>query len=100
MLYEVITDVVTKHNIKFEDINYLIEKVKEKLNLDETKDNPVDKFVWIDYGKAILQGIKSHPVITSYSIHYTKLYETYSINIVTIKKIHRSISNSFWIKIS
>jgi tetratricopeptide (TPR) repeat protein len=36
------------------DLDFLIKRITAKLFVDEVKDNPVDAFVWVDYGKVVL----------------------------------------------
>jgi len=36
------------------EVNPLIVRVTEKLSIDQSSDNPVDKFQWIPYGKSVL----------------------------------------------
>ena len=43
-----------KHPITLKNATPLIHTITEKLEIDETKDNPTDKFKWVDYGKALL----------------------------------------------
>jgi len=38
-----------------EDIEGLLDTINESLSVDETKDNPVDKFRWIPFGHALLR---------------------------------------------
>jgi tetratricopeptide (TPR) repeat protein len=40
-----------------DDVHDLLIAVSMKLWLDQAKDNPVDKFVWIPYGKALLDAL-------------------------------------------
>jgi len=54
-MHRIILDVVKKQQkIAFTDIESIIDSVTEKLKIDQTKDNPVDKFPWIPYGKSVL----------------------------------------------
>ncbi len=63
-MHLIIAEVVKKQaNINFDDISYYIKQVTDKLSIDQTKDNPVDKFQWIDYGKVILKSLKSQSKI-------------------------------------
>jgi tetratricopeptide (TPR) repeat protein len=39
---------------EMQDIDGLLEKITECLDLDQTKDNPIDKFKWIPYGNTLL----------------------------------------------
>ena len=42
-------------DIKFQDCKNLVNGVAELLNLDQTKDNPIDKFPWVAWGEKLLQ---------------------------------------------
>ncbi|NOQ25783.1 MAG: tetratricopeptide repeat protein [Bacteroidales bacterium] len=55
-LHRIIGDVI-KHsvNIAFEDISPLIESISTLLSIDDTKDNPIDKFKWAIFGTNLLQ---------------------------------------------
>ena len=58
-MHRIILDVVKKQQkIALTDIESIIESVTEKLKIDQTKDNPVDKFPWIPYGKSVLNIFK------------------------------------------
>jgi len=50
-----------------EDVEGLMSKIIENLSIDQSKDNPVDKFQWIPYGNAILNNFQNDtgPKITS-----------------------------------
>ncbi len=53
-MHRIITDVTKKqYEINVGEVESLIEAVAEKLSLDHTKDNPVDKFIWVPFGKTI-----------------------------------------------
>ncbi len=41
--------------IHFDTVLALVEQVRKKLSIDQTKDNPVDKFQWIPFGKRLLE---------------------------------------------
>nr|WP_286206522.1 tetratricopeptide repeat protein [Sessilibacter corallicola] len=43
----------TQLNVKLDDVDFLIENINDKLYLDDTKDNPIDKFPWIPFGQTI-----------------------------------------------
>jgi len=43
-----------KQNANIDDIEYLLEQVSQLLSIDQTKDNPIDKFKWIPFGNALL----------------------------------------------
>ena len=51
----IIAEVIQKQNpIAMSDVSQLINIITEKLQIDQTKDNPVEKFPWIPYGYALL----------------------------------------------
>lgn len=53
-MHQIISDIVqTMHAVTLEDVKPLLHNITGKLSLDQTKDNPVDKFVWIPYGLAV-----------------------------------------------
>ena len=43
-----------KHPITLNNAAPLIATITQKLDIDQTKDNPTHKFKWVDYGKALL----------------------------------------------
>jgi tetratricopeptide (TPR) repeat protein len=54
-MHRVIADVTRqKLTIDIEDVENLINSITQKLRVDQTKDNPVDKFQWKPFGEAIL----------------------------------------------
>lgn len=54
-MHRIIAEVTApKLNIELEDIENLITSISQKLEIDQTKDNPIDKFQWIPFGKVIL----------------------------------------------
>ncbi|MGB0839740.1 MAG: tetratricopeptide repeat protein, partial [Chitinophagales bacterium] len=54
-LHRIVGEVIVKtRGLTLDKISYLVRIITEKLAIDETKDNPIDKFVWIPFGKAIL----------------------------------------------
>ncbi len=54
-LHRVIANIVTRQQpIELEDVAPLINRITDKLSIDQTKDNPVDKFPWIPFGNALL----------------------------------------------
>jgi tetratricopeptide (TPR) repeat protein len=54
-MHRVIADVTSqKLTIEVSDEENLIDSMTKKLRIDQTKDNPVDKFQWVSFGKAIL----------------------------------------------
>lgn len=57
-MHHIIAEVVErKHHISVVDVSYLLIMLTSKLQIDAAKDNPVDKFTWIPYGKVILDRI-------------------------------------------
>ncbi len=46
-----------KLKVGLKDLKFLIESVTDLLKLDQTKDNPVDKFQYIPFGEALLKRI-------------------------------------------
>lgn len=53
-LHRIVSDIIKKqHAITLDDIIILIGEISSRLKLNEL-DNPVDKFTWIPFGKAIL----------------------------------------------
>jgi CHAT domain/NB-ARC domain/Tetratricopeptide repeat len=44
----------------FEDCAVLMKSLSEKLSIDQTKDNPVDKFQWVPFGRAFAQSFEEH----------------------------------------
>ncbi|MEA5259741.1 tetratricopeptide repeat protein [Arcicella aquatica] len=40
-------------NIKIADITNLLDNVTNKLTIDQTKDNPIDKFIWVPFGETL-----------------------------------------------
>ena len=60
-LHRIIIDVVKRQLAvaqKVENLLPLITSITAKLSLDTTKDNPIDKFQWIIYGKCILESFE------------------------------------------
>ncbi len=54
-MHRVIADVASqKLSIEVNDVENLIASITDKLTMDETKDNPIDKFQWISFGETIL----------------------------------------------
>lgn len=54
-MHRIIRDVIKKQQtIALTDVESIIDSVSEKLDIDQTRDNPVDKFPWIPYGKSVL----------------------------------------------
>ncbi|WP_240311873.1 tetratricopeptide repeat protein, partial [Teredinibacter turnerae] len=44
-----------KLNVLIDDASPLLESLTGKLSIDQTKDNPVDKFQWVPFGKRFLE---------------------------------------------
>jgi tetratricopeptide (TPR) repeat protein len=42
-----------KLEVGINDVEVLLDNVTNKLAIDQTKDNPVDKFQWVEFGKAL-----------------------------------------------
>ena len=54
-MHRIIAEVIRKQQtISLTDVEPIIGSVSEKLRIDQSKDNPVDKFIWITYGKSAL----------------------------------------------
>ena len=54
-MHLIIADVLKRqHPVALTDVEAIIDSVTEKLRIDQNKDNPVDKFPWIPYGKSVL----------------------------------------------
>jgi tetratricopeptide (TPR) repeat protein len=54
-MHRILADVIKKQQtIALADVAPLIDCVTRKLCIDQTKDNPVDKFPWIPFGKSVL----------------------------------------------
>ncbi len=54
-MHRMIAEVVKKQQtIGIEQIKALVENISSKLYIDQTKDNPIDKFQWAAFGDAIL----------------------------------------------
>lgn len=55
-LHRIIGDVLNHPvHIPFSDVSPLVESITSLLNLDQTKDNPVNKFQWVIFGKHLLE---------------------------------------------
>lgn len=37
----------------------MVDTITEKLSIDQTKDNPIDKFPWVPFGRSLLSSIES-----------------------------------------
>jgi len=54
-MHRIINEVASlKLKIELEDVIPLAESITGKLYIDQIKDNPVEKFTWIPFGKSIL----------------------------------------------
>lgn len=54
-IHRIIMDVVRiTLGLEEADIKLLLENVSNRLSIDQAKDNPIDKFKWVPFGKAIL----------------------------------------------
>ncbi|HEY0068127.1 MAG TPA: tetratricopeptide repeat protein, partial [Flavisolibacter sp.] len=61
-MHRIIADVVKKqHGIGVHDAGPLIDAVTRKLSIDYIKDNPVEKFFWIPFGKSLLDKFQDDP---------------------------------------
>jgi hypothetical protein len=57
-MHRIIADVVKKqHAVSVNDIDGLITRIGRTLVTDYTRDNPIEKFPWIPFGKAILDSL-------------------------------------------
>ncbi|MET3129409.1 tetratricopeptide (TPR) repeat protein [Arcicella rosea] len=53
-MHIIVTEVARmKLELGINDVKILLDNINQKLSIDETKDNPVDKFQWIDFGKTL-----------------------------------------------
>jgi tetratricopeptide (TPR) repeat protein len=58
-MHRIIAEVMLhKLNIELTEVENLINSITIKLNIDYTKDNPINKFQWIPYGKAIAENFE------------------------------------------
>ena len=54
-MHRIIADVIKKqHTIALTNAKPVIDSITAKLSIDQTKDNPVEKFPWIPFGKSAL----------------------------------------------
>jgi len=51
-----------------ENCEPLIESISSKLAIDQTKDNPIDKFPWVPYGKSLIQWIETNTKEASFTL--------------------------------
>ncbi|MEZ4921182.1 MAG: tetratricopeptide repeat protein [Saprospiraceae bacterium] len=59
-MHRIIGEVVkTQAFPELEDVLPLIESVRALLYIDDTKDNPVEKFEWAEYGESVLEALSS-----------------------------------------
>ncbi|HEY0068128.1 MAG TPA: tetratricopeptide repeat protein [Flavisolibacter sp.] len=55
-MHRIIADVVKKQpEISIENVKWLIKAITKRLNIDQIKDNPIEKFSWIPFGESILK---------------------------------------------
>jgi tetratricopeptide (TPR) repeat protein len=60
-MHRIVAGVVKKElEANTDDTNYLIDVITQKLRIDEAKDNPVDKFLWIPFGKSLLSNFANN----------------------------------------
>ena len=63
-MHRVVQDVLNEElNPTYEDVKLLIKGVTTKLAIDQTKDNPVEKFPYLPFGKKLLEVIPSSETI-------------------------------------
>ncbi len=54
-LHRILIDVISKSlNIEIETVQSLLSNITSELSIYQLKDNPIDKFKWIPYGKSVL----------------------------------------------
>ena len=54
-MHLIIAEVIKKQKpVVLTDVSKLVDSITEKLSLDQSKDNPIDKFPWIPFGQSIL----------------------------------------------
>ena len=54
-MHRIISEVINQQQqITIAECSFLIEMITDKLKVDDTKDNPVEKFQWIPYGNELL----------------------------------------------
>ncbi|NOQ28378.1 MAG: tetratricopeptide repeat protein [Bacteroidales bacterium] len=80
-IHLIISDVVRKQaEIKFDEISYPVKTITEKLYLDQTKDNPVDKFQWAVFGKSIIKTtISNPPTLAKHKTTFSALYNNLAL---------------------
>ncbi len=55
-MHRIILEVAARQiPVELGEVGALVDSVSKKLSLDQSKDNPVDKFQWIPFGKAVLE---------------------------------------------
>ena len=60
-IHRIIIDVVKREApIQLSDVEGLLETITKKLSIDQTKDNPIEKFPWIPYGHSMLSVFPSN----------------------------------------
>ncbi|MEO8109654.1 MAG: tetratricopeptide repeat protein [Ginsengibacter sp.] len=64
-MHRIVAGVVKRqHAIDIDDVKGLFDNITSKLNIDYTKDNSVDKFIWIPFGKILLNCLDSSSEIS------------------------------------
>lgn len=78
-LHRIIGDVI-KHSvdIPFNDISPLIDSISTLLLIDETKDNPIDKFQWAVFGNNLLKHVSyvENPIIATLQNNLAMVHKT------------------------
>ncbi|ACF13068.1 hypothetical protein Ctha_0598 [Chloroherpeton thalassium ATCC 35110] len=65
-MHKVVGEVVRKKALPtIADIEPLLNAVTEMLSLDQTKDNPIEKFPWIPFGNAVLEVADLQPALAA-----------------------------------
>jgi len=75
-MHPIITEVVKQEQtdqLTTQTVAYLLQNLTEKLSLDQSKDNSIDKFVWIPYGKSLatLFAKNLEPQVTEFMVNFT-----------------------------
>ncbi|WP_247232340.1 tetratricopeptide repeat protein [Telluribacter sp. SYSU D00476] len=79
-MHRIIAEAIRKvQPVSIDDVRVLIEVLTKELDLDRTKDNPVDKFGWIVYGKTVLNNFTS--------IHSDKIAELQNSLAITLRML-------------
>jgi tetratricopeptide (TPR) repeat protein len=62
VLHRMIREVILLgHPPEFNEIENLVQSVTDLIHIDQTKDNPVDKFPWAVYGQSLLDNLPAPP---------------------------------------